>query len=101
MAICPKCGAPFSYEAPHVCEGRDKTKMWALLSVGMGAFIGVPLGQWYGQYAIGQACDKPDATNLCGLSVLPALPFYIVIGAVIGASVAAFAAVVVLGRRKA
>lgn len=43
MAVCPRCGVPFSYADLHVCEGRDKTKLWSLAAVGLGAILGGPL----------------------------------------------------------
>jgi hypothetical protein len=101
MPVCPKCGVPFSYTETHVCKGRDRTKLWSLASIAMGAVIGGPVGLLYAKSVIQQACKKPDATNLCGLTSAPAIPFYIAIGAVIGASVAALAVVLILGRRKA
>jgi hypothetical protein len=101
MPVCPKCGVPFSYTETHVCEARDKTKIWLLTSVAVGALVGGPFGLLYGNSIVRQACEKPDASNLCGLTSAPTVPFWIVIGAVIGASVAAFAVVVLLGRRKA
>ena len=101
MPVCPECGVPFSYTEIHVCEGRDKTKLWSVGSVVIGAVIGGPLGLIYANSVIQQACAKPDATNLCGLTSAPAIPFYIAIGAVIGASVAAFAVVLTLATRKA
>jgi len=104
MPICPKCGASFSYTETHVCEGRDKTKIWWLASAAVGALVGAliggQLGLLYGNSVVRQACEKPDAGNLCGLTSAPFLPLDIVIGAVIGSSVAAFAVVVLLGRRK-
>jgi hypothetical protein len=42
------------------------------------------------------ACQAPDATNLCGLRSVPAIPFYIVIGAVMGAAIVALAVVLML-----
>jgi hypothetical protein len=101
MPVCPKCGVPFSYTETHICEGRDRTKLWSLASVAMGAVIGAPVGLFYAKSVIQHACAKPDATNLCGLTSARAIPFYIAIGAVVGASVAAFAVVLILGRRKA
>jgi len=105
MAVCSKCGLPFSYTEPHRCEGRDRTKLWSLASVAVGAVGGGVGGAWlglaYGHSLMRAACQRPDATNLCGLSTLPAIPFYVVIGAVIGASIAAFAIVVTLRRRRA
>jgi hypothetical protein len=71
-----------------------------LASVAVGVLVGAPLGLLYGDSVVRQACERPDAGNLCGLTSAPAVPFYIVIGAVIGASVAAFAVVVLLARRK-
>lgn len=100
MPVCPQCGGPFSYTEAHVCPGRDRTKLWLLASVAAGALVGGPLGLLYGNSVVSEACERPDAGNLCGLTSAPAVPFYIVIGAVVGASVAAFAVVVLLGRRK-
>jgi len=101
MPVCPTCGMPFSYTETHVCEGRDKTKIWLLALVAVGALVGAPLGRLYGLSVIGQACDRPGAGNLCGMIDSFALPFYVVIGAVIGAAAAAFAVTVLLARRKA
>ena len=99
MPVCPQCGVPSSYTETHVCVGRDRTKLWLLVSVAAGALVGGPLGLLYGNSVVRQACERPDASNLCGLTSAPAVPFYIVIGAVVGAAVAAFAVVVLLGRR--
>ena len=99
MPVCPRCGVPFSYAETHVCVGRDRTKLWWLASVAAGALVGGALGLLYGNSAVRHACERPDASNLCGLTSAPAVPFYLVIGAIVGASVAAFAVVVLLGRR--
>src|SRR6478752_5131378 len=100
MAVCPQCGVAFSYTESHVCLGRDRTKLWLLASVAAGALVGGPLGLLYGNSVVRQACERLGAGNLCGLTSAPAVPFYIVIGAVVGASVAAFTVVALLGRRK-
>ena len=100
MPVCPKCGALFSYMEPHVCEGRDRTKIRLLASVAAGALVGGPLGRLYGESVVQQFCARFDAGNLCGLTSAPAVPFYIIIGAIVGASVAASAVAVLLGRRK-
>jgi hypothetical protein len=99
MPVCPKCGVSFSYTETHLCEGRDKTKMWWLASVAIGALAGGPLGLLYGKSVVVQVCGKPDAGNLCGLMSAPAVAFYITIGAAIGASVAALAVLVILRTR--
>jgi len=91
----------FSYRETHVSEGRDKTKIWWLASVAIGALVGGPLGLLYGQSVVSQACGKPDASNLCGLMTAPSVPFYIAIGAIVGASVAAVTVVVILRKRQA
>jgi hypothetical protein len=101
MAICSRCGVPFSYAEPHVCEGRDTTRIWLRASVAVGALVGAPLGLLCGNYVVRQACDRPGASNLCGLTSAPAVPIYIVMGAVIGASAAALAIAVLLRSRKA
>jgi hypothetical protein len=67
----------------------------------MAAVIGGSVGLFYEQSVIRQACERPGAGNLCGLASAPALPFYIVIGAVVAASIATVVVVLVLGRRKA
>jgi hypothetical protein len=95
MAVCSKCGLPFSYTEPHVCEGRDKTMLWSLATAAVGAIVGGQLGLTYARALIRQACDKPDATNLCGLTSAPAVPFYVVIGVAIGVTVGAFAVVLI------
>ena len=100
MPVCPQCGVPFSYTEPHVCVGRDRNKLWLLASVAAGALVGGALGLLYGNSVVRQACQRPDASNLCGLTSASAVPFYIVIGAVVGASVAASAVVGLLGKRK-
>src|ERR1700680_648520 len=100
MPVCPRCGVPLSYHASPFCVGRDRTKLWLLASVAAGALVGGPLGLLYGNSVVRQACERPDASNLCGLTSVPAVAFYIGIGAVVGASVAAVAVVALLGRRK-
>ena len=100
MPICPQCGVPFSDTETHVCVGRDRTKLWLLASVAAGALVGGLLGLLYGNAVVRQACERPYASNLCGLTSAPAVAFYIAIGTVVGASVAAVAVVVLLGRRK-
>jgi hypothetical protein len=104
MAICPKCGLPFSYAESHICEGRDRTKLRFLASTLIvaiaGAIAGGALGREYIQSVIRRACEQPDATNLCGLPSASAIPFYVGIGAVLGASVAAFAGVLIFRARK-
>jgi hypothetical protein len=104
MALCSKCGLPFSYAEPHICEGRDRTKLWflstALIAAIAGAIVGGALGHEYIQAVIRRACEQPDATNLCGLPSAPAIPFYIGIGAVLGASVAASAGALIVRTRK-
>lgn len=72
-----------------------------LALVAAGALVGAPLGLLYGHAVVRLACERTDASNLCGLMSAPAVPFYIVIGAIIGASLVACGVVVVLGRRKA
>jgi hypothetical protein len=101
MPVCPKCGTPFFYTEGHVCEGRDKGKLWSLAPAAIGAVVGGPLGLVYGDSVIRQVCENPDAGNLCGLAAVPTVPFYIVTGAVLGASVATFAFLMILGRREA
>jgi len=80
---------------------RDKTKIWLLATPAVGALVGGPLGLLYGNSVVRAACEKPDASNLCGVTSAPMVPFYIIIGAVIGAAAAAFAVVAILGRRRA
>ena len=92
---------PFSYMDTHVCEGRDTAKLWLLAALAVGAVVGGPLGFWYGNSVVRWACEKPDASNLCGLTSVPAVPLYIAIGALSGATIAALAVVAILGRRKA
>jgi len=107
MPVCPKCRMTFTYIEDHVCEGHDHTKIWLLVAVAGGALVGGPLGllvgSLYGQYVIGQACSKPGATNLCGLSSSFAVPSYLVLGvalgAVLGAAIAAIVITAVMGRR--
>jgi len=77
------------------------TKLWSLAAVAFGAFIGGPLGLLYGNSIVRQACEKPDASNLCGLTSAPTVPFYIAAGAVIGVAVAEFIVIVILESRKA
>jgi hypothetical protein len=101
MPVCSRCGALFSYTETHVCEGRDKTILALLTAVVVGAVIGGSVGLLYAKCDIAQACARPDATNLCGLTTGPVIPFSIAIGAIIGASVATFAVVLILRRRKA
>jgi putative exporter of polyketide antibiotics len=95
----------FSYTETHVCEGRDAAKLWSLASVAVGLAIGAvaggALGQLYGLSAVRQACEGPGATNLCGLSSAPFVPVYTTIGALVGATAAAFAVFLILRMRKA
>ena len=100
MPVCAKCGMSFSYTEAHGCEGRDTPKLWSLASVAVGAVVGGPLGLLYGNSVVRSACEKPGASNLCGLTSAPTVPFYIAIGAVMGTAVAALAAVVILRRRR-
>ena len=101
MPICPKCRMTFAYSETHVCEGRDYAKVWSMVSIAGGALIGGPLGLLYGLSIIRQACDKPDASNLCGFTPSYFVPGYVLIGAVIGALVATIAALLFMGRTKA
>jgi hypothetical protein len=101
MAVCPKCGVAFSYTATHVCEGRDKSKVWWIATVVIGAFVGGPLGLLYGTSIVRQACAQTDASNLCGFMSVPSVPSYIVLGAIIGASAAALSVAVILRTRGA
>ena len=104
MAVCPKCGMPFSYAETHVCEGRDTAKLWSLASVAIGLAIGAVaggmLGQLYGLSAVREGCEQPGATNLCGLPIVPFVPVYTAIGALVGATAAAFAVFLILRMRK-
>src|SRR5690242_3398345 len=100
MAVCPKCGVSFSYAKPHVCEGRDKSKLWLFAFAVIGTLVGGLLGWRYGNSLIRQACERPDASNLCGLPSAYSMPFYLAVGAVIGASVSALLVVVILRRRR-
>ena len=77
-----------------------QTKLWSLAAVAVGALIGGRLGLLYGTSTVRQACEKPDASNLCGLTSAPTVPFYVAAGTIIGAAVAVLAIVVILGRRK-
>jgi len=88
----------FAYTEPHVCDGRDRNKIRLLASIAVGALVGGPLGLWSGNSVVRQICARPGASNLCGLTSAPAVPLYIIIGAVVGASVAA-AVAVLLSRR--
>ena len=101
MPVCPKCGTLFFHTEGHVCEGRDKGKLWSLALAATGAVLGGPLGLLYGDSVIRQVCENSDAGTLCGLAGVPTVPFYIVTGAALGASLATFALVMILGRRKA
>ena len=101
MPTCPKCGMNFSYSDTHVCEGRDYTKVWFMVFVACGALAGGPLGLWYGRTIIGRACEKPNASNLCGFVPSYFVPGYVVIGAVIGALIATVAVIQFMGRSKA
>ncbi len=99
MAVCPKCGISFSYAETHVCEGTDRSKVWLIAAVGVGALAGAPFGRLFGNYIIGLACNRPDAGNLCGLFASLMVPVLVVAGAVVGASITAFALTIVLTRR--
>jgi hypothetical protein len=88
----------FTYGEDHVCEGHDRTTLWVTASVAGGALAGVPLGFWFGLSVVRQACDQPDASNLCGLAGYSVFPTYVVLGAVVGALVAAVAVVVIIAR---
>jgi hypothetical protein len=90
----------FPYTDGHVCAGRDARKLWTLVCVVAGAVVGGPIGHWYGTVLIGQVCDRPDATNLCGLTSVAVIPVFIAIGAIAGASIAALIVTVVLRRRR-
>jgi hypothetical protein len=100
VAVCDKCGIAYTYAGGHVCQGRDKTKVWLLTSVAAGAVGGGLLGRIYGNRVLAQVCDAPDAGNLCGLFSAPTVPLYVGIGAVVGAFVGALVLVIVLRRRR-
>jgi len=67
----------------------------------IGAFVGGALGMLYGTSIVRQACAQPNASNLCGFINTPSVPFYIVLGAIIGASAAALSVAVILRTRGA
>src|SRR2546430_916228 len=98
MPVCPKCRMNFAYSEPHVCEGRDYTKVWSIVSIAGGALIGGPFGLLYGLSIVRQACDKQDAGNLCGFVPSYFVPGYVLIGAVIGGFVATVAAIPFMSR---
>jgi hypothetical protein len=100
MALCPKCRMTFAYSETHVCAGRDYTKVWLVGSVVGGALVGATLGLLSGPLAVRQVCDRPGASNLCGLLPSLFLPGYVLIGAVTGALVAAAAVILVVRRRQ-
>ena len=100
MPICPRCRMNVTYSEADVCERRDYAKVWLMVSVAGGALVGGPLGLLYGRSIVGQACDKPDASNLCGLVPSYFVPGYVLIGAVIGALVVTVAAILFMGRQK-
>ena len=101
MATCPACRMTFAYSEPHVCDGRDYTKVWLMLSVAAGALVGGASGLWYGVSVIGQACKKPDAGNLCGMVPSYFVPGHGLIGAVVGAFVAPVGVVLYISRQRA
>jgi ABC-type dipeptide/oligopeptide/nickel transport system permease subunit len=72
------------------------TKLWLFASVALGALVGAALGLRYGNFLVDQVCSRPDAGNLCGLTSAPAVPFWILIGAVAGASAAALTIIAIL-----
>ena len=74
-----------------------KVRVLALIAVG--ALAGGPLGFFYGNSVARASCENPNAGNLCGLTSATTLPLYVIIGAVIGASFAAVAAVAIASRR--
>ncbi len=90
---------PFSYTDSHACERRDTAKLWLTAVPAAGAVVGGRLGRLYGDSVVRWACERRDATSLCGLPSWPFVPVYIVIGALIGAAAAGFALVAILGRR--
>ncbi len=90
-----------AYSETHVCEGRDFSKIWLMVSVAAGALVGGPLGLSWSLSIVRQACDKPDASNLCGLAPSYFVPGYVLIGAVIGALIATAAVILFMGRAKA
>jgi hypothetical protein len=100
MAICPECGMSFAYTETHSCAGRDRTKIWYLVSVVGGAALGGPLGHQYGLSLVRQACDKPDASNLCGFFPWLFAPVFVILGAGVGVFVAALVAMAVLAKMK-
>jgi len=70
---------------------RDYTKGWLMTAVAAGALVGGLSGYLYGLSVIRQACDTPDASNLCGLVPSYFVPGYVLVGAVSGALVATVA----------
>jgi len=100
MATCPKCRMSFSYTEPHVCEGRDYTKLWSIVVAAGGALVGAPVGVLCGNSLIRAACAKPDAGNLCGLVPSFFVPGYAIVGASLGALAASALVIVIVHRRQ-
>lgn len=90
----------FAYAETHLCAGRDRTKIWLLISVVAGAALGGPLGRQYGLSVVRQACDKPGASNLCGFFPWLFAPVFVILGAGIGVFVAALVVMTVLAKTK-
>lgn len=81
-------------------EQPDLGKSWSLAALPIGALLGGWLGRLCGNVVIGRYCASA-ASNLCGLFAAPALPFYVAVGAVMGAAIAGLSTVVIVTRRKA